>query len=230
MTPHFRLAGLAAALLASCLAFPMQAKAALIQVGSRAALGSTLSIDWGVFGPDGTGISTPDSRTVSGVTVTVASSQGALDRHDEGTSFFGDFAMGDHLLTDAGSESDTFLVSFGSPVRGFGTQVDADPAFITGPFTGFVRVFSPSSQLLSTLSFSGTQLGLENDTAPFVGALSTSADIGFLAFFVNLPAGHFPSVAGALAINTLDVPVPVPASAVLLLPGLFGLAAVRRRR
>ena len=163
------------------------------------------------------------------MTVTVASSQGALTRHDEGTSFFGDFAVGDHLLSDAGSESDTFIVSFGSPVRGFGTQVDADPAFITGPFTGFVEVFSPSNVLLDTLPFSGTQLGLQDDTAPFVGALSSSADIGSLAFFVDLPAGHFPSVAGALAIDTLDVPVPEPASAALLLPALFGLAAMRRR-
>lgn len=230
MMSHFRVAGLAAALLASCLVFAIPTKAALVQISSLAELGPTLPIDWSVFGPDGTGISTPDSRTVSGVTVTVASSQGALDRHNEGTSFFGDFAIGDHLLTDAGSESDTFLVSFGSPVRGFGTQVDADPAFITGPFTGFVRVFSPSNQLLGTLSFSGTQLGLQNDTAPFVGALSNSADIGFLAFFVELPAGHFPTDAGALAINTLNVPVPVPASAALLMPGLFGLAAMRRRR
>jgi hypothetical protein len=226
---HLRALGLAVTLLAGAAVFAGSADASLMQINSLAPLGQTLPIDWSILGPQGTVISTPEFRTVGGVTVSVASSQGVLARQDEGGSFVGDFTVGDHLLTDAGSESDTFIVGFGSPVRGFGTQVDADPAFITGPFTGFVQVFSPSNALLGTLNFSGTQAGLENDTAPFVGALSSSADISYLEFYVNLPAGHDPSVAGALAINTLYLPVPEPTSAALLLSGLLGLTLLRRR-
>ena len=66
MMLHFRVAGLAAAVFACCLAFEIPAKASIIQISSLAALGPSLPIDWGVFGPDGTGISTPDSRMSRG--------------------------------------------------------------------------------------------------------------------------------------------------------------------
>ena len=59
--------------------------------------------------------------------------------HDEGTSFTGNFAVGDHLLGDAGSESDSFIIRFGSPVKGFGTQVDSH--YIRGPYDGSIELF-----------------------------------------------------------------------------------------
>jgi hypothetical protein len=217
--------------LAALVVAPGISAASVIQYSSRAtfdALGPFIPVDWGIFGPAGTTISTPAYGTVDGLTIGVASSQGDLARHDEGTDFFGDFAVGDHLLTDAGSESDSFIVSFGTPVRGFGTQID--PHYITGPFTGEIDVFNSANVLLYTAPFSGVATTAQDNSAPFVGVESSSADISYAYFWINQSNPDLPPRSGALAINRLDVlAVPEPASLALMLTGLTAIGVLRRR-
>lgn len=211
------------------------AHAGFVQYGNRAtfdALGPFVGVDWGVFGPDGTVISTPDSRTVGGITVGVASSQGVLKRYNEGTSFHGNFAVGDHLLGDDGSESDSFLVRFGSPVKGFGTQVDSH--YIRGSYTGSIKLFSDSDTLLYTATFSGNNTFAEDNTAPFVGVTSSLANISFAAFTIDQTFDpNLPPKAGSLLINRLDVlKVPEPSPLALMctaLIGVFGFGFLRRK-
>jgi len=188
------------------------------------ALGPITSVDWSVFGPFGTVISTPDSRTVGGVTVQVGSSQGALDRHDEAVDYTGDFSRGDHLLTDAGSQSDSFIVRFATPVRGFGTQVEAH--YIAGPWTGAIELFDTSDTLIDTILTAGTKGSAEDNSAPFYGVVSSSADISYAIFLVNQTLPPPDQTAGAVAINTLDVlgAVPEPSSLALAGAALLGLA------
>jgi hypothetical protein len=138
--------------------------------------------------------------------------------------------VGDALLTDAGSLSDTFFVRFGSQVSGFGTQIDAH--FIDGPFTGTVRVYSVSDALLFEAPFAGIHTLAEDSSAPFVGVASSVADISYATFWIDQP-DFFPDEAGALAINRLDIlvaQVPEPSTLTLLLAGLLGLATIRRRK
>jgi hypothetical protein len=218
--------------LAALVATPGTAAASFVQYSSRAtfdSLGSFIPVDWGVFGPAGTVISTPAFQTVGGLSIGVASSQGVLARADEGTDFSGDFAVGDHLLTDAGSESDSTIVSFGTPVRGFGTQID--PHDITGPFSGVVDVFSSTDTLLFAADYSGVKTSAEDNSAPFVGVVSSVPDISFVVFLINQPNPALPPQSGAVGINRLDVltAVPEPASLALLLTGLVAVCAVRRR-
>ena len=208
------------------------ANAGLVVVNSRSAfdaMGAFVPVDWGVFGPAGTLISTPASQTVGPITVGVASSQGVLARHDEGTDYLGDFAIGDRLLTDGGSESDSFIVSFAAPVSGFGTQIE--PHYIRGPFTGSIDVFSPVDVLLGTIPISGTATNAEDNSAPFFGIVSTTgADIGFASFIVDQPLPLLP--AGAVAINRLDVllGVPEPSSLAVVALGMAGIFGFRRVR
>src|SRR5262249_21002777 len=154
------------------------------------------------------------------ITVGVSSSQGVLARNDEGNTYLGDFAIGDRLLTDGGSQSDSFIVSFAAPVLGFGTQIE--PHYIRGPFTGHIDVFSPTDVLLGSIPISGTATTAEDTSAPFSGIVSTSgADIGFASFLVDHPSPLLP--AGAVAINRLDVlltVVPEPSSLAVLALGI----------
>ncbi len=219
-----------AAVMAAVL-LPVPGHAAFIQYNSRAAfdaLGPYVPVDWGVFGPDGTQIVTPDQRTVDGLTIGVGSSQGLLNRADEGASFTGTFAPGDRLLTDANSESDSFIVRFGVPVRGFGTQIDAH--FQTGPYTGFIDLYSVSDALLYTANFAGIATMAEDNSAPFVGILSDAANIGYATFSIVQGPPLMPA-SGALAINRLDVLVASePGALGLLVPALAGMFWLGRRR
>ena len=216
--------------LAAFLSLTPPASASLIVINSRSAfdaLGSTVSVDWSVYGPDGAAISTPDAVTVGGLTIHVASSQGVLARHDEGTSFIGDFAVGAHLLTDGGSKSDSFIVGFDSQtVRGFGFQVE--PHYIRGPFTGDIDVFGVGNVLLGDIPISGIATNAEDNSAPFYGIVSSTPDIRFFTITVNQASPLLP--AGAVAINTMDVlvPVPEPATWAMLLAGLLGIGAMTR--
>jgi|SRR5215467_1998303 len=224
---------LAVAFLAVGLSGP--AHAAFVQYSDRAtfdALGPFVGVDWGVFGPDGTVISTPDSRSVGGVTVGVASSQGALKRYDEGTSFIGNFAVGDHLLGDAGSESDSFIISFGSPVKGFGTQVESH--YILGPYSGKIDLFSATNVLLFSAPFSGNNTLAQDNTAPFVGVRSDLANISYAAFLIDQSFNpSLPAFAGSLLVNRLDViaapePSPLAVLATAFL-GFFSFGFLRRK-
>ena len=207
------------------------AEAALIVVNSHSAfdaLGHVTSVDWGVFGAGGTLISTPDSRTVGPLTVDVTSTQGQLGRKDEGTQFIGDFAIGDHLLTDGGSSSDSFVVGFfpGPPVLGFGMQIEPD--YIRGAWTGNILVFGTGG-LLGDIPISGNATNAEDNSAPFYGIVSSGADIRSMRFLLNEPFLPLPS--GAFAINTMDVlTVPEPCSLALLATAILGIIGFRRTK
>lgn len=213
--------------------------ASVVKYGSRStfdALGSYVPVDWGVFGPTGTLISTPDSRTVGGQMIQVSSSQGELQVGKEGTDFHGDFAAGEHLLMDAGSKSDSFVLGFGKPVLGFGTQID--PHYKTGRFRGRVEVFDANNDLLYETHFRGRNKRSENGSARFVGLVSSSADISYAEFWIRQKSRVLPRLSGALAIDRVDVllpeptpsrAVPEPASLVLMLAGLIAITPVRRR-
>ncbi len=207
------------------------ASAAVIQLSSRDQVGPGL-FSFSSFGAPGTGISTPDDRTNGGLTVRVSSSVGLMLIRKEGTGFTGNFAVGDTLLSlqDA-DRSDSFEIRFPvDTVYAFGTQIQPVSNYI-GRFTANLRLFSSTDALLGSVTVSGNSTTAEDNTAPFIGALS-STPISYGLFTVAVGFPGFP-VEGDLAINQVSfskaAPVPEPATLALTATGLLALALVRRR-
>ena len=140
------------------------AQAATIQVGTAAGLGANDSFDWGqirVIDDYATpGDPSDDFAVAQNSPIAVASSLarsgsvsdgagGQFTGLIEGTDFFGIFANGDALLftgdaSDLDPFSDTFTMTFATPVAGVGTQIQSNSF---GLFTASLEVFSGATSL-----------------------------------------------------------------------------------
>ncbi len=191
--------------------------------------GTHVLVDWSSFGGPGDLVSTPYSvpfPTGAGPeVVTVSSSQGVLAIHQEGTDYLGDFTPGDFLLTDASSESDSFIIHFSPEVLGFGFQIE--PHYIDGPWTGNVNI---DVQYGLSYSISGITSALEDGSAPFFGFVNNRPGVGTVTITINQTGPALPPRAGSLAINMLDIIVPEPSALFLVAGGLLLLGARARRR
>ena len=216
--------------------------ATLTQVGSSAALGSNLVIDWSAFGPAGTNLSCFCSTPVGPLTVGINGSSGLLNRVNEGTNYVGNFTIGNALLAQP-FVSDQMFVSFATPVSAVGTQLQPlsssqTPSVVLtgliGPFTGTMQVFTDDG-MDASFTVAGTGSHAEDGSASFIGVTSTTSDITGVTFYANVGNPMFPEV-GSIAINAVDVrvgAVPEPPSALLLVPAIGAMllagAAGRRR-
>jgi hypothetical protein len=205
------------------------ADATLIQVGSRNALSANLDINWSIFGPAGTVLSCFCSTSVDGLTVGINSSSGTVDRFDEGVDYTGNFAKGDALISQPFISDQLTVGSFSPAVSALGTQIQ--PLDFLGPFTATMHVFT-NDGMDGNFTVSGDSTVAEDNSAPFLGVVSTTNDITGVNFFVDIGNPMFPQ-AGAVAINQMDVRlVPEPGSASVLgtaaLVLLIGLMHRRR--
>ena len=229
---------LRSAALGLAIIFTHAAQAGVVQVFSRASIGTT-TFDFDSFGAAGTVLSTPVTEPGGPGSVTVASSVGVLYIDQQATStgsgtgtgsvWYGNFAGGDHLLAQtADDRSDTFIVAFsGAPVFGVGTQIQPSSTFY-GNFTGNMLLFSATNVELGEVSINGDSTNAADNSAPFIGATSTTP-IAYVEFNVATGFPGFPTE-GDLAINDLTLNVPEPATALTLASALLGIGLVRRRR
>ncbi len=218
------------------LAASLPLQAAVSQVFSRAALGGSDTLSWGQLGPDSADPlssvlgATSDASLAATVTNT---SGGDLYRFDEGGAVFaGSFAPGDELLSTFDTLTAHWLmVSFTTPVARVGAQIQsmvaAEPFFPAIPFRGWLEAFAGNVSL-GSFSILGASDMLQGNTAPFLGIVSTAADISSVRFSVTgTPSPDF-------AINTLSLsvtPVPEPSAFLMSLAGgAFLLGAMHRRR
>jgi hypothetical protein len=200
----------------------VSASQALTLAGSRAALGGNDNVDWGQFGPDGSTVVVPaTANSTLGNTVTV-SNAGGLSRFDAGSSWSGGFAVGDHLLYGG---ANVMTMEFGSLVAGAGMQLHSN--FPGSPAMANIEAFDAMGSSLGDFDVMiGGGFGPNDDSAPFVGVMDSSASIKKLVYTVS--GNSFEGFAGNdMDILTGDV-VPEPASMIAL--ALGAAAMIRRRR
>jgi hypothetical protein len=204
---------IAAVLLGSVLAVGT-ARATLFQVSNRNPFALGLQIDWSIFGPAGTVLSCFCSAQTDGFTVSVNGTAGTIDRYNEGVPpYKGNFSVGDALVAQP-YISDEMTVGFmANPVLGVGAQIQ--PLNYTGPFTGYMQVLTDDG-MNALFSVSGDSTTAEDNSAPFLGVMSTTNDIIGVNFFADIGNAEFPEV-GDIAINQMDVsPAPEPGTALIL--------------
>lgn len=225
----------------------------LTLVTSRAAIGGTDSIDWGQLGAAISEVPNPSTVTSSGGLNAIVSKPTAahgLSRVDQiaggqppsTPGWKGNFAVGDHLLTPFFGEAGPITIDFGSHlVAGGGVQINSEnfdsttQTFLPGPFTASVEAFDGTGTSLGTFTEVGNETYTANNTAIFIGVLSSQQNIRKLVFGVTQQLGNEPD----FAINALSIadsppanPAPTPLAACggsALLSGLALVAAVRRR-
>jgi hypothetical protein len=195
---------------------------------NRAALGANDSVDWGVLGPEETWVNNPFGViSVGGVALMASEAPGQFLRLDEGTTWLGNFSVGDHLLytgTIFGGGHGPITIHFGAPVIGAGAQIQAN---YYGAFSARIAAFDAGGNLLGSFAEAGNSAGTEDNSAIFIGIRSMAANIATIAYSLDfggldptdfainrldfvtgpsVPDGGAPSVQGAQRWDGLSVP------------------------
>jgi hypothetical protein len=169
---------------------------------NRGALGANDHVDWGILGPDQTFVNNPFGiASVGGDALMVSEAPGQFVRIDEGTSWTGNFALGDHLLytgTAFGGGQGPITIHFAAPVRGVGAQIEAD---FYGPFGARITAFDMGGNQLGSFTEVGNSVGTEDNSAIFIGVLSNAANIATIVYSLDFGTMNTTD----FAINQLDL-------------------------
>ncbi|MDQ2840875.1 MAG: hypothetical protein M3Y72_07535 [Acidobacteriota bacterium] len=197
---------------------------------SRSALGATDSLDWGAVGPAFSLHSSPLlANTANGLSVvgSLPSDQGPFQILVQCSSpgagpdcVGGNFSPRDNILFTNFFQDGPLTLSFSSPVRGAGFQIEDEGVLPGTPFVTSVQAFNGST-LLGTVNENGLTNSTADGTAIFFGALSDSVNINSLVFTTKNNAGEL----GALLVDRLYVN-PSPAGTSTPEPSSFMLVAM----
>jgi hypothetical protein len=188
--------------------------------------GSNGTINWGQLGPETTVV--PSGSGVSstnGVNATVTDSYQNMQVLQEGSTWFGNFAPGDFLLysniADDPFHDETMTITFATAVQAAGAQITSN---FYGPFVA--RILTNDG---SFFDIPGVMDGNEDNSAPFLGAISDSANITGITFSMQVNGG------AGFAINDLRLlagagAVPEPSTWAMILLGFGAIGASTRRR
>jgi hypothetical protein len=226
-----------AALLAGFLtaALPQPADAAIVQAFTRADITPTETVPWTVLGGDLAVVPNPSSfATVSGGLTTWSQAAGPAERRTEGSTWFGNFAIGDAVLYTGNStlgppSTGPMELDFSTPVSGVAFQIQD---FNYGPFTSQIEVFAADdTTLLALFTNAGTSSGAEDNSAIVLGAYDNTGagTIGRIRFTDTVGVAG-PDNFGINQLSLAAAAVPEPSTLALTGLGMLGLGVWLKRR
>ncbi len=195
-------------------------------VSQRTLLGATDFVDWGALGGEGTTVASPfNINSNGGVGLTLSEVGTTFIRANEGGTWGGNFALGDHLLY-TGVASGPITVVFGTPVSAAGYQIEPANG---GPFVARFRAFDNADTDLGSVTEIGSSHSGSDNSAIFIGGKRQTNDIKKIVISLDSAGGDI----GRFSINRLDfataAATPEPSS-VTLLVGLTVAGGVFLRR
>lgn len=171
-------------------------------VTNRSELRATDRVNWGNVGKEFDFISSQLLvHSHNGIKVKV-SSRGTFLRLDAGSAIKGKFKTGDKLLFLEFADS-AITIDFPTPVFGVGTQIQR--AFF-GAFTAVIEAFDSNGKSLGKFKVRGNSKNSEDESAPFIGVLSRSANISRITLYVPENGGYGFTINGLNLVTRLDKP------------------------
>lgn len=167
----------------------MGAAALPVQVFGPAGLAANDAVDWAQLPDDGSALPSPlDVVTGLGRVVTATDGTG-FNRLTEGSSWIGNFAIGDAVLWTSVDGSDaltsaSLLLSFAQPVYGLGAQIQAN---YYGAFSATLELFDGAVPL-GLFVISGLSTVDGDGSAPYLGAVDSLPSITAARFTLTTPA------------------------------------------
>jgi hypothetical protein len=201
------------------------------QVASRAALGGNDLIDWGQLAPSIAVLTNPvDVTSTGGLGAVVNGGGGNIFTDQQGNPWDGNFAPGDFLIgTGQVNAAAPIDITFAHPVSGFGAQMGYN--LISGApvaFTEEIKLFDVGGGMIADYTATGEMDTAADNSAVFIGALDTTADIARVEF--STPTTGIGGVDGSFAINQVSLvdSVPEPATWAMMMLGFGSLGAKLR--
>jgi hypothetical protein len=202
------LSGAMLAILGGC---ALPARAGIAQVSSRSALGGNDQLTWAQIA-NLAPFSSIAITTKGGLMATLSSNGeliGSSQGSGGGAPWDGNFAPGVPIVfTGQFTPAGNIVITFATPVSAVGAQMNynvTNPPSDPFPFNISMSLHNSAAQLLAAYTAQGEQYAKPNNSAVFIGAVDSQAEISPVVFFTTTTGGPYP---GSFAINNVSLDAP----------------------